>query len=192
MSIVTPIGPRYLSGHEERLMTYFATRLVKVLRSQHLSEKTEIHYEGPTIQGEGAFHEFTAAQKIVALHLAVQGARSRTQPYEMTQWMNGAFECLYSWVLYEISQDFATGDFGNRSVLVKAYQQTISDSRISGSSNDLVYWTEYVLRMAERLVYSKKTEELQGKFYFAKLDFNEKMIDTAFQYFDDGMINDPI
>jgi hypothetical protein len=187
----SPVGAITVSGNEERMFRHFAPRLIKVLRSQDHAERNNFHYEGTTIQGDGVFHKLSSLGKIVALHLALDRALERgAAPHPNSQWFNGAMECLYSWMLHEVLSELPTGDITHRTVILRAYQTVVSESRIDANDLNPTAWTNYVVKLAERSVFKpEKLKEVIGPlaFYSLNLEIAPKTIEEACKYFDDGM-----
>ncbi len=184
----TPQGLRWISGYEQVMIVQSACRFVKLLRSKALAEATNIHYEGPEIIGDGIFHKMSLKEQIVALYLVFKNCGDKHNQSTQAEWKNSALECLYSWMLHEIAQEFGTPSQMARINVGRTYQYNVDPNKqVNNNNTDFGYWADIVGALAKNVVYTaedwKKVYDKEEK---EELLITEELFNSASLYFDDA------
>ncbi len=184
----TPQGIRWVTSYEQIMIVQSGCRLIKLLRSKAFAEAANIHYDGPEIIGDGIFHKMPLKEQTVALFVTFKNLGDRHTSSTQAEWKNSALECLYSWMLHEIVQEFGSPSANYRSNVGRTYQYNIDPNiQVKNNNVDFAYWLDIVSKLALNVVYTAEDwKMLYEKEEKEELLITDELFNSASSYFDEA------
>ncbi len=160
----TPIGMRYLEGHEKAAFLYAAKNFADFILANAIAEEMgKMDDIRIAMKGEGAFVKLSFKSQLVALHETIFQAVDPWHENEITQIKNSAMECVYAWLFYEIKSENERfvkmeGQCGREASMLAyhAWQEQLCNFQFSHRSNSIAEWEKVVDNLATRLIFDNR------------------------------------
>ncbi len=186
--LTTPIGSRYLEGHEKAAFMYaaknFADFVLANATAEAMGKMDDIRL---AMKGDGPFVKLSFKDQYVALHETVYEVLDPWHDTVITQVKNSAMECVYAWLFYEIKTENerfvkTEGQCGREASMLAyhAWQEQLCNFQFSHRSNNIAEWEKVVDNLATRLVFDNRGISQYKK---GEVKFTTQKYDEAQEYF---------